>query len=60
MSAADGTNVVKIFQEALNLGLDNKLNPPDSLDQAVEDLLNDVRKEKTYYNLLIYLPSYYD
>ena len=43
VSAADGTNVVKIFQEALHLALDNKLNPPNSLDKAVDDLLNDVK-----------------
>ena len=29
VSAADGTNVVKVFKEALKLALDNKLNPPD-------------------------------
>ena len=33
----------KIFNEALALGLDNKLNPPDSFYSEVMDLLNDVK-----------------
>jgi len=41
VSAADGTNVVKIFNEAVKLGLDNKLNPPDTFYSEVMDLLND-------------------
>jgi len=32
----------KIFGEALKLGLDNKLNPPDQFMSDVMDLLNDV------------------
>jgi len=41
VSAADGTNVVKIFQEALKLAQQYKLNPPDSFMQDVMDLLQD-------------------
>nr|BAJ21350.1 Rab-family small GTPase RabX32 [Tetrahymena thermophila] len=41
VSAADGTNVVKIFQEALRLALDNKINPPNKDDKFFEDLIND-------------------
>ncbi|EGR27048.1 Ras oncogene family 2b protein, putative [Ichthyophthirius multifiliis] len=41
VSAADGTNVVKVFHEALKLALDNKLNPPDDFMKEVDDLLND-------------------
>lgn len=33
---------MKIFSEALKLGLDNKLNPPDKFMSDVMDLLNDV------------------
>jgi Rab-like protein 2 len=43
VSAADGTNVVKVFHEALKLALDNKLNPPDDFMKEVDDLLNDVK-----------------
>ena len=45
-SAADGTNVVKvrsrqIFQESLRRAVDFKLNPPDSLDRDIMELLQD-------------------
>ena len=41
VSAADGTNVVKIFQDALRLALENKLNPPDKFESDIMDILND-------------------
>eukprot|EP01016_Furgasonia_blochmanni_P014798 TRINITY_DN1787_c0_g1_i2.p1 TRINITY_DN1787_c0_g1~~TRINITY_DN1787_c0_g1_i2.p1 ORF type:complete len:274 (-),score=25.57 TRINITY_DN1787_c0_g1_i2:86-907(-) len=41
VSAADGTNVVRIFSEAIKLGLENKLNPPDKFYSEVMELLND-------------------
>lgn len=37
VSAADGTNVVKIFNEALKLALDYKKNP--HLDDAEKDIM---------------------
>ena len=47
VSAADGTNVVKIFKEALEKGLHYKLNPPkDDFMTDVMDLLNDVRLQR--------------
>ena len=49
VSAADGTNVVKIFREALDLALKNKLNPPDSFMNDVMELLNDVFLLKNYF-----------
>jgi Rab-like protein 2 len=42
VSAADGTNVVKVFNEALKLALHNKLNPPDSFMNDVLEFLNEV------------------
>ena len=42
VSAADGTNVVKVFNEALELALDNKKNPPDDYMNDVMELLQDV------------------
>lgn len=41
VSAADGTNVVKLFEEALTLGLENKLNPPDTFMKDVLEFLNE-------------------
>ena len=41
VSAADGTNVVKVFTEALNKALEYKLNPPDSFMNDVLDYLNE-------------------
>lgn len=43
VSAADGTNVVKIFKEAMKLGLAYKLNPKDKFMSEVMDLLKDVK-----------------
>jgi Rab-like protein 2 len=41
VSAADGTNVVKIFNECLKLAHNYKMNPPDNFYNEVMDLLND-------------------
>ena len=42
VSAADGTNVVKIFREALDLAIAYKANPPkDDFMADVMDLLGD-------------------
>ena len=42
MSAADGTNMVKIFRDTLDLALDYKKNPPkDDFMAEVMDLLGD-------------------
>jgi Rab-like protein 2 len=41
VSAADGTNVVKIFTDCLKLAQQYKLNPPDNFYSEVMDLLND-------------------
>ena len=42
VSAADGTNVVKIFRESLDLAIDYKANPPkDDFMAEVMDLLGD-------------------
>ena len=40
-SAAEGTNVVKVFRDALQKGLEYKANPPDSYMEDVLDILND-------------------
>jgi len=40
-SAADGTNVVKIFNEALRLGIENKNNPDANFVNDVLDMLAD-------------------
>ena len=42
VSAADGTNVVKIFRDALDLAIEYKKNPPkDDFMADVLDLLGD-------------------
>eukprot|EP01017_Pseudomicrothorax_dubius_P027816 TRINITY_DN3250_c0_g1_i1.p1 TRINITY_DN3250_c0_g1~~TRINITY_DN3250_c0_g1_i1.p1 ORF type:complete len:154 (+),score=38.08 TRINITY_DN3250_c0_g1_i1:97-558(+) len=42
VSAADGTNVVKIFKDAIKMGIDYKLNPKkDNFYNDVMDLLKD-------------------
>lgn len=41
VSAADGTNVVKVFNEALNAALKYKQNPPDSFMNDVLEFLNE-------------------
>ena len=42
VSAADGTNVVKIFRDCLDLSINYKANPPkDDFMAEVMDLLND-------------------
>ena len=44
VSAADGTNVVAIFQQALEAGLDYKLNPhEDDITHDIIDLLKDTK-----------------
>lgn len=39
-SAADGTNVVKVFREAIRTALDYKLNTTDFMDQVLQELEN--------------------
>ena len=52
MSAADGTNVVKIFRDALDLAMEYKKNPPkddfmaDVLDLLGEDIFDNNGMEK--------------
>ena len=41
VSAADGTNVVKIFRETLRKAMDFKKNPPRSFERDVMELLDD-------------------
>lgn len=41
VSAADGTNVVKVFNEILDKALKYKLNPPDSFMNDVLEFLNE-------------------
>uniref|UniRef100_A0A7S2NPI8 Uncharacterized protein n=1 Tax=Cyanoptyche gloeocystis TaxID=77922 RepID=A0A7S2NPI8_9EUKA len=41
VSASDGTNVVKVFNEAINMGLSYKDSPPDDFYQEVLSLLSE-------------------
>ena len=42
VSAADGTNVVKIFRDSLDLAIEYKKNPPkDDFMAEIHDLLGD-------------------
>eukprot|EP00330_Aristerostoma_sp_ATCC50986_P014102 CAMPEP_0114593106 /NCGR_PEP_ID=MMETSP0125-20121206/14756_1 /TAXON_ID=485358 ORGANISM="Aristerostoma sp., Strain ATCC 50986" /NCGR_SAMPLE_ID=MMETSP0125 /ASSEMBLY_ACC=CAM_ASM_000245 /LENGTH=154 /DNA_ID=CAMNT_0001792065 /DNA_START=140 /DNA_END=604 /DNA_ORIENTATION=+ len=41
VSAADGTNVVKIFQEVMQLAINYKENPPDSFENDLMEFLNE-------------------
>ena len=41
MSAADGTNIVQVFQEAIQFALDFKTNPPDSYETEFMALLKE-------------------
>eukprot|EP00743_Colponemidia_sp_Colp-15_P001179 GILK01001295.1.p1 GENE.GILK01001295.1~~GILK01001295.1.p1 ORF type:complete len:243 (-),score=45.07 GILK01001295.1:268-951(-) len=41
VSASDGTNVVKVFNEAVKMAKQNKENPPDEFMATVMDLLKD-------------------
>ena len=41
VSAADGTNVVRIFEDAVRKSLYYKRNPPQSFEKDIMDLLND-------------------
>jgi len=43
VSAASGVNVVKIFKEAIRLGVEHKKHPPDSYFNDLMDVLNNVR-----------------
>ena len=40
-SAADGTNVVKIFEDVIRQAYAYKTNPPESFANELEDFLND-------------------
>jgi Rab-like protein 2 len=40
-SAADGTNVVQIFEKAMELGAKCKANPPKDFMAEVQDLLGE-------------------
>ena len=40
MSASDGTNVVKVFREAIRLALDYKENSTDFVDEVLKELEN--------------------
>lgn len=42
VSAADGTNVVRIFKEAIQMGIKHKENPTDNFMNDVMDMLKDV------------------
>eukprot|EP00696_Hemimastix_kukwesjijk_P018470 gnl/Hemi2/7362_TR2506_c0_g1_i1.p1 gnl/Hemi2/7362_TR2506_c0_g1~~gnl/Hemi2/7362_TR2506_c0_g1_i1.p1 ORF type:complete len:134 (-),score=40.29 gnl/Hemi2/7362_TR2506_c0_g1_i1:16-417(-) len=42
VSASDGTNVVRLFQQAIQLGLQFKANPPDDFLSNVLQLLDEV------------------
>lgn len=42
VSAADGTNVVKTFKEAITRGLDYKKNPPEDYYSTVLNMLQEV------------------
>ena len=57
-SAADGTNVVKIFREILEAALEYKMNPPDKYEAELMDLLNDVLLIKLFLMLTIYSKSF--
>lgn len=41
VSAADGTNVVRIFEDMLRMAKNYKENPPRSFESDVMDLLDD-------------------
>ncbi len=43
VSASDGTNVVKVFNNALEAALERKENPPDDYYSQVMDLLEEDR-----------------
>ena len=47
VSAADGTNVVKTFREAITRGLDYKKNPPEDYYSTVLNMLQEVRRVKS-------------
>ncbi len=40
-SAADGTNVVRIFEELIKLGVEHKMNPKKDYSEKILDLLDD-------------------
>ena len=40
-SAADGTNVVRIFEELIKLGVEHKTNPKKDYSEKILDLLDD-------------------
>jgi Rab-like protein 2 len=40
VSASDGTNVVKLFTEAIELAVEYKKNPIDIEDQIMDELEN--------------------
>ena len=40
-SAADGTNVVRIFEELIQMGLEHKHNPKKDFSEKILDLLDD-------------------
>ncbi|XP_054891586.1 RAB, member of RAS oncogene family-like 2 [Poeciliopsis prolifica] len=47
VSAADGTNVVKMFREMINRAVDYKKNPSDFMDEVLEELENfDLEKKE--------------
>merc|ERR1711879_717083 len=41
VSASDGTNVVRVFKEAVSLAIKNKQNPPDEVMAEIYNLLKD-------------------
>jgi len=45
VSSADGTNVVKIFKEAINLAIKNKEQPPDEVMAEIFNLLREDDKD---------------
>ena len=57
-SAADGTNVVKIFREILEAALEYKMNPPDKYEAELMDLLNDVHLNFVRLMLIIIVRAF--
>lgn len=41
VSAADGTNVVRIFEELIKIGIEHKVNPKKEYTEKILDLLDE-------------------
>jgi len=60
VSAADGTNIVKVFEQAIKLGMEHKEKGPTDFVSECLELFDDVgvssetkEEEKSWYRLLV-------